>query len=114
VPDDPRVTRLGRFIRRYSLDELPQLFNVLKGEMSMVGPRPELPRIVQQYEPWQYKRLAVPPGITGWWQVSGRSELPMHLNTQYDLYYISNYSFFLDLAILARTVRTVLGGRGAY
>jgi exopolysaccharide biosynthesis polyprenyl glycosylphosphotransferase len=113
-PDDPRVTRLGRFLRRTSLDELPQLFNVLKGEMSLVGPRPEQVFIVQRYEPWQRQRLAVPPGITGWWQVNGRSDLPMHLNTQYDLYYIRNYSLLLDLKILWRTIGAVIQGRGAY
>ena len=113
-PDDPRVTRLGRFLRRTSLDELPQLFNVLKGEMSLVGPRPEQVFIVQRYEPWQRQRLAVPPGITGWWQVNGRSNLPMHLNTQYDLYYIRNYSLLLDLKILWKTIGTVIQGRGAY
>ncbi len=112
--DDPRITRVGRFIRRTSLDELPQLFNVLKGEMSMVGPRPELPFIVARYEAWQHKRFAVPPGITGWWQVSGRSDKPMHLHTEDDLYYISHYSPLLDLQILWRTVGVVLKGKGAY
>ena len=112
-PDDPRVTTLGRFLRRTSLDELPQIFNVLKGEMSLVGPRPEMTFIVDKYEPWQRQRLAVPPGITGWWQVSGRSDLPMHLNTQYDLYYIRNYSILLDLKILWRTAGVVIRGKGA-
>jgi len=112
--DDPRVTRVGRFIRRTSLDELPQLFNVLKGEMSMVGPRPELPFIVARYEVWQHKRFAVPPGITGWWQISGRSDKPMHLHTEDDLYYISHYSPLLDLQILWRTIGVVLKGKGAY
>ncbi len=112
--DDPRVTRVGRFIRRTSLDELPQLFNVLKGEMSIVGPRPELPFIVARYEAWQHKRFAVPPGITGWWQISGRSDRPMHLHTEDDLYYISHYSPLLDLQILWRTIGVVLKGKGAY
>ncbi len=111
---DPRITRVGRFLRRSSLDELPQLFNVLKGEMSLVGPRPEVAAIVEGYERWQHKRLAVPPGITGWWQVSGRSDLPLHLNTQYDLFYIRNYSLLLDLKILWKTVGVVLRGKGAY
>jgi len=112
--DDPRITRVGRFIRRTSIDELPQLFNVLKGEMSMVGPRPELPFIVARYEAWQHKRFAVPPGITGWWQISGRSDKPMHLHTEDDLYYISHYSPLLDLQILWRTIGVVLKGKGAY
>jgi exopolysaccharide biosynthesis polyprenyl glycosylphosphotransferase len=111
---DPRVTRLGRFLRRSSLDELPQLFNVLKGEMSLVGPRPELPELVAEYEPWQRQRFAVPQGMTGWWQVNGRSERPMHLNTEDDLYYVQNYSVVLDVYILLRTIGVVLGGKGAY
>jgi exopolysaccharide biosynthesis polyprenyl glycosylphosphotransferase len=113
-PDDPRVTRVGRFLRRTSLDELPQLFNVLKGEMSLVGPRPELPWIVAQYEPWQRRRLVVPQGLTGWWQVNGRGEKLMHLHTDADLYYITNYSLWLDLRILWKTVWVVLQGKGAY
>jgi len=111
---DPRVTRVGRFIRRTSIDELPQLFNVMKGDMSMVGPRPELPAIVENYEPWQYKRFAVPPGITGWWQISGRSDRPMHLHTEDDLYYISHYSPLLDIQILLKTIWVVIKGEGAY
>jgi len=111
---DPRVTRLGRTLRRASIDELPQLFNVITGEMSLVGPRPELPFLVEQYEPWQRKRFAVPPGLTGWWQVSGRSDKPMHLHVQDDLYYIQNYSLLLDLQILWRTIPVVLQGKGAY
>jgi len=113
-PDDPRVTRVGRFLRRTSLDELPQLINVLKGEMSLVGPRPELPWLVEQYEAWQHKRFAVPPGITGWWQINGRSDRPMHLHTDDDIYYIQNYSPLLDLRILWRTIGVVLKGHGAY
>ena len=114
VKDDPRVTRVGRVLRRTSLDELPQLFNVLKGEMSWVGPRPEQPFITKEYESWQWQRVLVPPGVTGWWQISGRSDLPMHLNTNYDVYYVRNYSIFLDLKILLRTIIEVLKGTGAY
>ena len=113
-PDDPRVTRIGRWLRSTSLDELPQLVNVLRGEMSLVGPRPELPWIVDQYEPWQFLRLAVPPGITGWWQLNGRSELPMHLNTEYDLFYIERYSLLLDLKLLVRTLLVPFYRRGAF
>ena len=112
--DDPRTTRVGRRLRRASLDELPQLINVLRGEMSLVGPRPEIPYIAAQYEPWQWQRLRVLPGMTGWWQVNGRSEKPMHLYTQEDLYYIQNYSFWLDLRILFKTITIVWRGDGAY
>jgi exopolysaccharide biosynthesis polyprenyl glycosylphosphotransferase len=112
--DDPRVTAVGRFIRRSSLDELPQLFNVLKGDMSMVGPRPELPWLVERYESWQMQRFTVPPGITGWWQVNGRSDRPMHLHTEDDLYYVQHYSPLLDLQILWRTIGAVVRGKGAY
>ncbi len=114
VPDDPRVTRIGKILRRTSLDELPQLFNILRGEMSLVGPRPELPYLVQNYELWQYKRFAVPQGITGWWQVNGRSDKPMHLNTSDDLYYIENYSILLDIQILLKTLWVILRGEGAF
>jgi exopolysaccharide biosynthesis polyprenyl glycosylphosphotransferase len=112
--DDPRITPLGQKLRRTSLDELPQLFNVLLGQMSLVGPRPEIPYVAAEYQPWQWQRFRVPPGITGWWQVNGRSNKPMHLHTQEDLYYIQNYSFWLDLRILMKTVVVVLQGRGAY
>ena len=111
---DPRITPIGRFLRRTSLDELPQLFNVIKGEMSLIGPRPELPYLVKQYEPWQRTRFAVPQGITGWWQVNGRSEKPMHLNTEDDLYYVHHYSLLLDLQILLKTLGVVLRGKGAF
>ncbi len=112
--DDPRVTRTGRFLRRFSLDELPQLLNILAGTMSLVGPRPEMPYLVDRYQPWQRKRFAVPPGLTGWWQVSGRSDKPMHLHTEDDLYYIQNYSIWLDLQIIVRTIWVVLVGKGSY
>jgi exopolysaccharide biosynthesis polyprenyl glycosylphosphotransferase len=112
--DDPRVTRVGRILRRLSIDELPQLFNILGGTMSVVGPRPELPYLVEMYQPWQRKRFAIPPGLTGWWQVNGRSDKPMHLHTEDDLYYIQNYSIWLDLQIIVRTIWVVLVGRGSY
>jgi exopolysaccharide biosynthesis polyprenyl glycosylphosphotransferase len=113
-PDDPRVTRAGRWLRTTSLDELPQLLNVVRGQMSLVGPRPELPWIVDRYEPWQFARLAVPPGITGWWQLNGRSERPMHLNTDYDLLYIERYSLLLDVRLLVRTLLVPFYRRGAF
>ncbi|MBI1291287.1 exopolysaccharide biosynthesis polyprenyl glycosylphosphotransferase [bacterium] len=112
--EDPRVTPAGRWLRRTSLDELPQLLNVLKGDMSLVGPRPEMPFLVDQYEPWQRRRLDVKPGLTGLWQVIGRKNLPLHLNMQYDFYYIKNQSFLLDLEILFRTIPAVLKGKGAF
>jgi exopolysaccharide biosynthesis polyprenyl glycosylphosphotransferase len=114
TPSDPRVTRVGRFLRRTSMDELPQLWNVLKGEMSLVGPRPELPVLVARYEPWQQKRFAVPQGMTGWWQVNGRSDHPMHLHTEDDLYYVQHYSIWLDIQILLKTLWVVIRGKGAY
>ena len=112
--DDPRITHVGGFLRRTSLDELPQLLNVLKGDMSLVGPRPELPWIVERYRAWQYRRLLVPQGITGWWQVHGRSDRVLHLHTQDDIYYVRNYSLWLDIRILLMTVKVVLTGKGAF
>ncbi|HEX5501990.1 MAG TPA: sugar transferase, partial [Thermomicrobiales bacterium] len=112
--DDPRITRVGRWLRRTSVDELPQIWNVLRGEMSLVGPRPEQPFIVAGYEPWQRRRTHIRPGMTGWWQVNGRSEHPMHRHTDFDLYYLENYSLLLDLRILGRTLGAVITGRGAY
>jgi exopolysaccharide biosynthesis polyprenyl glycosylphosphotransferase len=111
---DPRVTRLGRVLRRFSLDELPQFLNVILGDMSLVGPRPELPWLVEMYDPWQRRRFAVPQGLTGWWQINGRSDKPMHLNTDDDLYYVYNYSLWLDIQILVRTPFAILIGRGAF
>lgn len=112
--EDPRVTRVGRFLRKTSLDELPQLFNVLRGDMSMVGPRPEMPFIVERYEEWQRRRLDVKPGITGLWQIVGRKNLPLALNMEYDFFYIKNQSFLLDVLILLRTIPAVIFGRGAF
>jgi len=112
--NDKRVTRIGRFLRRTSLDELPQLFNILRGDMSLVGPRPEMPFIVREYTSWQRHRLDVKPGLTGMWQIMGRKELPLHDNLEYDYYYIRNQSLMLDFTILLRTVATIFKGRGAY
>jgi exopolysaccharide biosynthesis polyprenyl glycosylphosphotransferase len=112
--NDPRVTPMGRFLRRASVDELPQLLNVLMGHMSLVGPRPAPPSEVQQYQPWHRRRLAVAPGITGLWQVSGRSELTFDEMVLLDIYYIENWSPALDLQILLRTLPKVILGEGAY
>jgi exopolysaccharide biosynthesis polyprenyl glycosylphosphotransferase len=114
IRDDPRVTRVGRFLRKWSLDELPQLWNVLRGHMSLVGPRPPLVREVDQYEDWQMSRLEVRPGLTGLWQVSGRSELAFDDYVRLDLFYIENWSLAYDLFILAKTVPTLVTGRGAH
>jgi len=114
IRDDPRVTRVGRVLRKYSVDELPQLFNVLLGQMSLVGPRPPLPSEVERYEGHAHRRLLVKPGITGLWQVSGRSDLSWEDTVRLDLYYVENWSLGLDLAVLARTALTVFRGSGAY
>ena len=111
---DPRVTRVGGFLRRYSLDELPQLVNVLRGEMSLVGPRPPLPAEVAGYESDAVRRLRVRPGLTGLWQVSGRSDLSWDESLRLDLWYVDNWSLVLDLQIIVRTARAVLRGKGAY
>ena len=113
APRDPRITGVGRFLRRSSLDELPQLLNVLKGEMSLVGPRPPIPQEVERYEPWQRRRLAMKPGITCLWQVSGRSHLDFGTWMELDLAYIDHWSLWLDLKILVLTVPAVFSGRGA-
>ena len=111
---DPRVTRVGRWLRRFSLDELPQLFNVVGGSMSLVGPRPPLPAEVAAYGDDVQRRLFVKPGMTGLWQVSGRSDLSWEESLRLDLRYVDNWSMTLDLVILWRTARAVLQGRGAY
>jgi exopolysaccharide biosynthesis polyprenyl glycosylphosphotransferase len=112
--EDPRVTPVGRWLRRYSLDELPQLLNVLTGSMSFVGPRPPLPAEVARYDASVSRRLLVKPGLTGLWQVSGRSDLPWEATVRLDLRYVENWSLGLDLLILCRTVSAVLSARGAY
>jgi lipopolysaccharide/colanic/teichoic acid biosynthesis glycosyltransferase len=110
---DGRLTRIGRLIRRLSIDELPQLINVLKGDMSLVGPRPEMPFIVARYHPVHRERLVARPGITGLWQISPARAFPIHENLQYDLHYIHNQNFFLDCAIIFRTITAVIRGVGA-
>jgi exopolysaccharide biosynthesis polyprenyl glycosylphosphotransferase len=107
---DPRITRIGRFLRRTSMDELPQLFNVFLGNMSLVGPRPEMPFIVERYSAQQRRRLQVTPGITGLWQLSADRAFPIHENIEYDLYYIRNRTFFMDVAILIHTLFFAVGG----
>ncbi len=110
---DGRLTRIGRLIRRLSVDEIPQLINVLKGDMSLVGPRPEMPFIVARYHPVHRERLVARPGITGLWQISPARAFPIHENLQYDLHYIRNQNFFLDSAIILRTITAVIHGVGA-
>ena len=114
IRNDPRITRVGRFLRRYSLDELPQLWNVLQGEMSLVGPRPPTPDEVRRYHDWQLTRLSIKPGITCLWQIKGRSDLSFGEWMKWDLFYIENWSFWLDIKILLRTILVVIGSRGAY
>ena len=114
IKDDPRMTRVGRFLRRTSIDELPQIYNVLRGEMSLVGPRPPLPAEVAQYQEWHKQRLEAPPGMTGLPQVSGRSELTFDETCLLDIFYIENYNPALDLRILLKTIPAVLSRQGAY
>jgi len=114
IKGDPRITKVGRFIRRFSIDELPQIINVLKGELSLVGPRPPLPSEVEKYDEWEMKRMNVKQGITGLWQISGRSELSFEEMARLDLYYIQNWSIEMDIKVLLKTIPTVLFGRGAY
>jgi exopolysaccharide biosynthesis polyprenyl glycosylphosphotransferase len=114
IKEDPRMTRAGRWMRRYSVDELPQLLNVLRGEMSLVGPRPPLSSEVDRYADDAHRRLLVRPGLTGLWQVSGRSSLSWDESVRLDLYYVDNWSMTADLVIIAKTVRAVLSKNGAY
>ena len=114
MEDDPRITRPGRWLRRFSLDELPQLVNVLRGEMSLVGPRPPLPLRSRATRPTPHRRLRVRPGMTGLWQVSGRSDLSWAEAVRLDLYYVDNWSMLQDLSILSKTFGAVFGSRGAY
>jgi len=114
IKNDPRVTRVGRFIRRFSIDELPQLINVLKGDMSLVGPRPPLPREVNEYTLEDRKRIHVKPGITCLWQIKGRSDIPFHQQVQLDMQYIRSQSIWQDLLILLKTIPAVISGKGAY
>ena len=111
---DPRLTPVGRILRSLNVDELPQLFNVLRGDMSLVGPRPPLPSEVDRYTLTQARRLRVRPGMTGLWQVSGRSDLSWSESIRLDLYYVDNWSMIQDIAILGRTIGAVLSSRGAY
>jgi lipopolysaccharide/colanic/teichoic acid biosynthesis glycosyltransferase len=114
MADDPRITRIGGVIRRYSIDELPQLINVITGDMSLVGPRPQQAWEVETYTDWEDRRLRVRPGMTGLWQVSGRSQLSFDEAIRLDLYYVDNWSMLADLVIMGRTVRAVFGKTGAY
>ena len=113
-PADPRLTRLGRFLRAWSLDELPQLVHVLRGDMSLVGPRPELASVVARYQPWQHHRHLVKPGLTGLWQISGRSDLSWEQSVRLDLRYVENWNLALDAQILWKTFGAVVHSRGAY
>ncbi len=114
IKDDPRITRVGRFLRRSSLDELPQLLNVIRGEMSIVGPRPNLPSEVSQYLPWQKRRLDVTPGITCFWQIAGRSHIGFQEWMRLDLEYVRKRSYITDLKIMFKTVPAVIARKGAY
>jgi lipopolysaccharide/colanic/teichoic acid biosynthesis glycosyltransferase len=114
MKDDPRVTRIGKWLRKYSLDEVPQIINVLKGQMSLVGPRPQVLWEASAYDEWAKKRLNVLPGITGLWQVSGRAQLSYEQMIDLDIYYIEHWSPGLDLRILLKTIPTILLSHGAY
>lgn len=112
--NDPRITRVGRFLRKTSLDELPQLINILKGEMSIVGPRPTLLYQVEQYNEFQLQRLKMKPGVTGWAQVNGRNSIPWPERIKYDVYYVNNFSLLFDLKILLKTFKVIINQEGIY
>jgi lipopolysaccharide/colanic/teichoic acid biosynthesis glycosyltransferase len=114
LKDDPRITRVGKLLRRWSVDELPQLFNVLRGEMSLVGPRPEESRIVARYGEWHRQRLMAKPGLTGPMQVNGRGDLPFEARARLEIAYIERYTLWQDVRILLRTIPAVILGKGAY
>ena len=114
APDDKRITRVGRVLRRWSLDELPQFWNVLKGDMSLVGPRPEVPWVIDQLNDWQRERLAMKPGITGPVQISGRKQVDVEARNQLETAYVRDYSMLNDLRILLRSIFAVLSGTGAF
>ena len=113
IKNDPRITKVGRLLRRTSIDELPNLWNVLKGDMSLVGPRPEMVAIVARYEPWQHQRHVGKPGVTGLWQISARGDIPMHEATHIDIDYVEHISLRTDIEILAKTLPAAMGdGKG--
>lgn len=112
ISNDPRVTRIGRFLRKTSFDELPQFFNVLRGDMSVVGPRPPIPSEVEEYQPWHKRRLTVKPGITCTWQVSGRNNIHFNEWVKLDLEYIDNWSFTRDTVLILKTIKVILTGTG--
>jgi exopolysaccharide biosynthesis polyprenyl glycosylphosphotransferase len=113
MKNDPRITAFGRFIRKYSIDELPQLINVLRGDMSLVGPRPPVPREVAEYQPWQRRRLSFRPGLTCYWQVGGRDDISFDEWMMLDLKYVDNFSLSKDIALIFKTIPVVVTGRGA-
>ncbi|GAH78710.1 unnamed protein product [marine sediment metagenome] len=114
ITDDKRITKIGKYLRKFSIDEFPQLINILKGQMSLVGPRPCLPYEYSLYEDWHKKRFSVTPGLSGLWQAFGRSQVSYNDMVIMDLYYIENISFWLDLKIILKTIPAVLLGKGAY
>ncbi len=113
-PDDPRITKRGRFLRRTSFDEIPQCINILKGEMSLIGPRPEMEFLVKKYTPLERTRLLIKPGLTGLWQIYGRKDIPLYNNMEYDFFYLLHRSLWLDLVILGKTMGVIVMGKGAY
>ena len=114
MKDDPRITKVGKFIRKTSIDELPQLINVLKGDMSLVGPRPSLPKEVEQFEPWMYERLAVKPGLTCYWQVMGRNNIDFEDWMKLDIKYVRERNLFLDMKLVIKTFFVLFGDKNAH